>query len=170
MKTLALSLLTLIAVAALPSAAAADDAAATPVPTLARRSEVQQLGLGVILGDPIGGTAKLWFDDHLAADVGAGFASAEDRAALWADGLYHDWRILPQPPQGRLGAYAGAGPELETGTDPRFGLRTVIGLSYLPKDAPLEFFAEAGPLFRFTQGGAVDAVGGIGVRFQLPKR
>ncbi len=32
---------------------------------------------------------------------------------------------------------------------------------------PLEFFAEAGPVFRLTQGGAVDADGGIGGRLYL---
>jgi len=165
-KAIAAAIFSLLVAAAVP--AAADDAApaSSPYP----RTEVRELGLGVTVGDPLGGTAKLWFDDRYAVDLGAGYATAENRAAFWADGLYHDWRLLPQPAQGKLGAYVGAGPELETGTDPRFGLRALLGLSYKPKDQPLEFFAEAGPLFRFTQGGAVDAVGGIGVRFDLPTR
>jgi hypothetical protein len=160
---------TLTAVAAATAAAQqAPPPPPAPGPTLASRSEVSQLGLGVILGDPIGGTAKFWFDQRFAADFGAGFASAEDRVAFWGDALYNDWRLQPQPPQGKLGAYFGAGPQLDTGDDPRFGVRTIVGLSFLPHDAPFEFFAEVGPLFRFTQGGHVDAVGGVGVRFQVP--
>jgi hypothetical protein len=130
----------------------------------------RELGLGVILGDPIGGTAKLWFDENFAVDAGAGFASAENRAAFWGDALWHDWTVLPQPKSGKLGGYVGVGPELETGDDARFGIRTVVGLSYKTDGHPIEFFAEAGPLFRLTQGGAVDAVGGVGMRFLVPSR
>jgi len=125
----------------------------------------QEVGVGVVLGEPIGGTAKLWLDDRLAADVGVGLS--DGNLGFWADALWHDWTLLPQPTIGRLGAYLGAGPQIRTGDDARFGIRTIGGLSYRPTGHPLEFFAEVGPLFRFTQGGHVDAVGGIGVRLMV---
>ena len=125
-------------------------------------SNGREVGVGVALGEPIGGTAKLWLDDRLAADLGVGIS--DGNAGFWGDMLWHDWTLLPQPPSGRLGAYLGAGPQVRTGDDARFGLRAIAGLSYRPAGHPLEFFAEAGPLFRLTQGGQVDAVGGVGVR------
>ena len=147
-------------VAVLLAAAATDASAADPA--------VQQVGVGVILGEPIGATAKLWLDDRLAADVGAGFS--DGNGGFWADALWHDWTLLPQPSTGRLGAYLGAGPQVRAGADARFGIRTIGGVSYRPTGHPLEFFAEVGPLFRLTQGGQVDVVGGVGVRLMVGSR
>ena len=127
--------------------------------------QIQEVGVGVVLGEPIGGTAKLWLDDRLAADVGAGLS--DGNGSFWADALWHDWTLLPQPANGRLGLYLGAGPQVRTGDDARFGIRTIVGASYRPTGHPLEVFAEAGPLFRLTQGGQVDAVGGVGVRLMV---
>ena len=127
--------------------------------------QVREIGVGVVLGDPIGGTAKFWLDDRLAADVGAGLG--DGNATLWADALWHDWTLLPQPQSGRLGAYFGAGPQFRAGEDARFGIRAIGGFSFRPTGHPLELYAEAGPLFRLTQGGQLDAVGGVGVRLML---
>lgn len=122
---------------------------------------VKEASAGVVAGYPSGGTAKLWFDASRAVDLGVGLAGSP---VLWADALWHAWDILPQPAQGKLGAYLGGGPRLELASDAEFGLRTVVGVSWrLPKH-PVELFAEAGPVFRFTQGGHVDADGGVGVR------
>lgn len=125
-------------------------------------SQVRDVGVGVVLGEPIGGSAKLWLDDRTAVDLGAGLS--DGNAAFWGDILWHDWTLLPQAKEGRLGAYLGAGPQVRTGDDARFGIRTVVGLDYRTAGRPLELFAEAGPLFRLTQGGAVDGIGGVGLR------
>jgi hypothetical protein len=126
--------------------------------------EVREVGVGVIAGDPIGGTAKLWFDDRVAADLGVGYSG---NTVMWADLLVHSWTLLPQPEEGKLGVYAGAGPRLETARDAEFGLRTILGISWRLKREPIELFAEAGPLFRFTPTGGVGADGGIGLRIYL---
>lgn len=135
--------------------------AAPPSPAAA----IREVGVGVALGEPIGGTAKFWLDGPLAADAGIGLS--DGNAALWADALWQDWTLLPQPPNGRLGAYVGAGPQIRTGDDARFGIRALGGVSYRPTGQPIELYAEAGPLFRLTQGGQVDAVGGVGLRVML---
>ncbi|MFI5347660.1 MAG: hypothetical protein ACHQ51_14895 [Elusimicrobiota bacterium] len=129
----------------------------------ARAAEVREFGAGVILGEPAGATAKLWLDDRLAADLGVGLS--DGNAGIWGDLLWHDWTLLPQPKDGRLGAYVGAGPQVRAGEDARFGLRAIAGVTYRPSGHPLELFVEAGPLFRLTQGGQLDAVGGVGLRF-----
>jgi hypothetical protein len=129
---------------------------------------LSEVGVGVLLGEPIGGTVKLWLDDRVAADAGVGLS--EGNAGFWADVLWHDWTLLPQPPNSRLGMYLGAGPQVRTGADTRFGFRAVVGTSYRPTGHPLEFFAEVGPLFRLTQGGVVDIVGGVGLRLLVWKK
>lgn len=133
----------------------------------ARAATLSDVSVGVVLGEPIGGTAKLWFDDRFAADAGVGLS--EGNAALWGDALWHDWSLFPQPTFGRLGGYLGTGLQVRTGDDARFGVRAIGGLVLRPKDSPLELFAEVGPLFRLTQGGVVDVVGGVGVRARLGK-
>ena len=124
----------------------------------------KEIGLGVIAGDPIGGTAKLWFDGEHAIDVGVGYSG---NPVFWGDLLWHGWHLLPQPPEGRLGLYLGAGPRLEAAPDTKFGIRTIAGLSWRLNKEPLELFAEAGPVFRMTPNGGVDADGGVGVRVYL---
>lgn len=126
------------------------------------QTPVKEVGIGVIAGDPIGGTAKLWLDDDFALDLGVGFSGD---TVMWGDVLYHMWNLLPQPEEGKLGVYVGAGPRLETRRDTEFGVRTIAGLTWRITRQPIEFFAEAGPVFRMTPTGGVDADGGIGVRF-----
>lgn len=130
--------------------------------------EIQESGFGVILGEPIGGSAKLWFDQSRAMDLGIGLS--DGNLAFWGDALWHDWTLLPQLTGGKLGGYLGAGMQIRTGDDTRFGIRTLIGVSFRPTGHPLEVFAEAGPLFRLTQGGDVDAIGGVGLRYMFGSR
>ncbi|UPT75669.1 MAG: hypothetical protein M0D55_08345 [Elusimicrobiota bacterium] len=114
-----------------------------------RAEDPKEIGVGVIAGDPTGGTAKLWLDRSVALDFGVGFSGD---VAFWADALYHLDGLLPQPNEGRLLPYLGAGPRIESGNDAEFGVRTIAGLSWRLTKQPLEFFAEAGPVFRVTQG------------------
>ncbi len=62
-------------------------------------AEIKSVGLGIIAGDPTGGTAKLWLDDAYAVDLGAGFSG---ETVLWGDLLYHLKDLLPQPSEGKL--------------------------------------------------------------------
>lgn len=152
----------LIRLATLVVACAAAVAAAA---VAANAQAPRELGVGVVAGDPIGGTAKLWLDDALAVDAGVGFSGD---VAFWGDLLWHDRSLLPQPAEGKLALYLGAGPRLETGEDDaEFAVRTIAGLSWRLERSPLELFAEAGPVFRMTQGGGVGADGGVGVRLYL---
>lgn len=137
--------------------------AAAAVPAAAE-STFKKAGFGIVAGDPIGGTAKLWLDDDYAVDFGVGFSGD---TVLWGDLLYHAWNLLPQPEEGKLGVYFGAGPRLETADDPEFGVRTIAGLSWRITRQPIEFFIEAGPVFRMTPSGGVDADGGVGLRLYL---
>lgn len=139
-------------------------AVAAAAAAVAAHASPRELGVGVIAGDPTGGTAKLWLDERFAVDAGVGFSG---EATFWGDVLWHDHALLPQPPEGKLALYLGAGPRVETSHDGEFGIRTIGGLSWRLSKSPLELFAEAGPVFRMTQGGGVGADGGVGVRLYL---
>ncbi len=119
-------------------------------------------GAGVVLGDPTGLTGKYWLDGSKALDFGVGFSGD---AAFYVDFLWHSWDLMPQPSQGKLAAYAGFGPRLETERDAVLGARTLLGLGYWFPRHPIELFVEGGPVFRLTPDHDVDADLGLGVRF-----
>ncbi|MBI4061503.1 MAG: hypothetical protein HY403_08745 [Elusimicrobia bacterium] len=130
-------------------------------PPVSAQQAYKEAGVGVIAGDPIGGTAKIWFDESHALDLGVGFSGD---VVFWGDLLWHAWNLLPQPRDGKLGAYLGVGPRLEAAPDAEFGVRTVAGASWRLSRQPIELFAEAGPLFRVAPESGVGADGGVGVR------
>ena len=147
----------------IPTAVAAAAVLALAVPVRAQ-GELKDVGVGVIVGDPIGGTVKVWLDERVAFDLGIGYSGD---TVMWGDVLVHAWNILPKPQEGKLGLYLGAGPRLETRRDAEFAIRTIAGVAWRLDKQPVELFAEAGPLFRMTPRGGVGADAGIGLRMYL---
>lgn len=123
-------------------------------------------GLGFVVGDTIGGTGKLWIDKYSAIDAAVGQGTSQGNFVFYADYLYHGWKAFPQPKSGRLAAYVGGGPRVESITnDTEVGVRAVAGASYWLNKNPFEFFAELGPMFRMKPTGGAYVIGGFGVRY-----
>lgn len=119
------------------------------------------LGAGFVLGNPSGFTFKYWVERAVAIDGGVGYSGDP---AFYADVAWHAWDLFAKQREGRIGGYLGVGPRVELGDDGEFGIRTMLGLTYWLPRHPLELFFEAGPVFRLTQGGSVEADGGVGLR------
>jgi hypothetical protein len=122
------------------------------------------LGLGLILGDHIGPNLKYWLTNQQAINAGVGF---DDDPVFYAEYLWHNWRLLPQPSRFRLSPYMGLGPRFEfrdDGENDMFGIRVPLGLTFLLDSAPLELFAELVPVFELSPNTDSDLDGGIGVR------
>jgi len=119
------------------------------------------LGAGVILGNPTGATAKLWLYDRQALDVGVGF---NDHLTLYSDYLWHSWKVLPQPAEGRLPVYLGVGAQIKTSSD-ELGLRAVAGIGYWLPHNPVELFLEIVPVFQMSHHSGTDLGAGIGLRY-----
>jgi hypothetical protein len=137
-------------------------AGVTPV----RAQKAGDIGAGVILGNPTGGTAKLWLSDSQALDAGVGFST---RLSVYGDYLWHGWQVLPQPSEGKLPVYLGLGAQFRTVAPNELGLRTVAGIAYwLPRN-PVELFFEVVPVFRLYPGNSVGLDAGIGLRYYFKK-
>ncbi len=121
-----------------------------------------QLGVGVNLGDPIGGSFRYLLTKNHAIDAGVGVS---DETTLYAGYLWSAWGVTPQPPQGRLGLHLGLGGRIEDRRDTEFGLRTAAGVDYRLAKYPVELGLEVAPVFRMTprSGTHVDWV--LGVRY-----
>ncbi|MBI5596850.1 MAG: hypothetical protein HY928_12225 [Elusimicrobia bacterium] len=119
-------------------------------------------GVGVVVGDPTGGTLRVFLNAGQSLDFGVGYSGD---AALWGDYTWHDWDLLPRPKSGETELWVSAGLRLETASDTEFGFRTMLGASYWLPGRPVELFASAGPVFQVAPDGGVGADGGVGLRF-----
>jgi hypothetical protein len=122
----------------------------------------KKLGLGLILGNPTGGSAKYWLSETQAFDAALGFSGDLE---MHADYLWHAWNAFPQPPQGKLGLYLGAGPRLELKDDNEFGIRGVFGATYLVDKYPWDVFLEVVPVLRVTPGPSMGLDAALGGRY-----
>ncbi len=132
-------------------------------------SQDKGLGVGVILGDPTGLTAKYWTSELNAVDLGIGysFMGAGSGLAIHVDYLYHVHSLIKS--EEKLPVYYGFGLRFRFPTNESnvFGVRGVVGILWYPKTMPVEFFAELAPSFRLLPDAALDFSFGIGGRYYL---
>jgi hypothetical protein len=120
------------------------------------------VGAGVVLGNPTGVTGKVWIDGRQAVDVGLGYST---ELAVYGDYLWHEWKTLPQPAEGRLPIYLGLGAQVRNMPSLELGIRTVAGAAYWLPRSPVEIFLEVVPVFRLTPGQSVGLDAGLGLRY-----
>jgi hypothetical protein len=161
----ALALAAVLAIAA-PARADTDDDS--------RGTDKGTLGVGIILGEPTGITAKLYLKDDQAIQAAVGSAFIGGGLQLHGDYVFHPY-ILQSRPSFVLPVYVGPGLRLIDYTNGRdgssfaIGARAVGGLLFDFKDVPLDAFVEiAGVLEYEFQDGAGFGLrlnAGAGVRY-----
>jgi len=124
-------------------------------------------GLGMIVGEPTGVSAKLGIGRKNAVD-GALAWSLDDSDDLYvhADYLFHDYNLIPVE-KGQLPLYFGLGGRLrlrEDGDD-TVGVRFPVGLEYIFATAPFEVFVEIAGILELAPDTDFDVNGGLGARF-----
>jgi len=137
--------------------------------------ENKKFGFGIILGDPTGGTAKLWLnrENALTFSLGSSFFGSP---RIGVDYLWHfdafetDIVNLYAGPGGIIGFGEGDGfwykkRFVRTGNGIGLAGRGIFGIDVVPRRTPLEIFFELGVLLAIVPdfGSAVDAA--IGIRF-----
>ncbi|MGA8263596.1 MAG: hypothetical protein WB779_04060 [Ignavibacteriaceae bacterium] len=134
-------------------------------------------GMGLILGEPTGVSAKLWTSKVNAFDFGLGVSVGGDRIKYkgnYNDGsrihfhmdyLWHSFDAIRSTEKFPL--YYGFGGRFNTsgGYDASFGIRGVIGIAWFPHSTPIDVFLELVPVFQVTPltGLGIDA--GLGIRY-----
>lgn len=146
----------------------------------ARGTDKGTLGVGIILGEPTGITAKLYLKDDQAVQAAVGSAFIGGGLQLHADYVWHpfilqsrDSFVLPVyfGPGVRLIDYTGGRSDASGNSTGAFalGVRGVAGLLFDFKTVPLDAFIEvAGVLeyeFRSGAGAALRLNAGAGVRY-----
>jgi hypothetical protein len=124
-------------------------------------------GAGIILGSPVGPNVKYWIDSNAAVDFGLGFAND---FTVYADFLWHNWKIMPQPGKGSLAGYLGLGVRYqETEGSDKFGFRTVAGVGYWVESLPIEIYLEIVPVFQVSPDTDTKLDGGAGLRYYFAR-
>ena len=87
------------------------------------------LGLGVLIGEPTGLSAKLWTSDKTAVDAGVAWALVQGGFIRFhADALVHSYAI--DVDKGRLPVYFGIGGKIELADNLGLGVRVPFGIAY----------------------------------------
>ncbi len=124
-------------------------------------------GLGPLLGEPTGLSAKLWLSGKTAIDAGAAWSFVDpDGFQVHGDFLFHKFDLF-HVSSGELPLYFGVGGRVkfvEHG-DNRAGIRGPVGISYLIPRSNFEVFAEVAPILDVAPTTSLEWNGGVGFRY-----
>lgn len=134
----------------------------------------KKFGLGVMIGEPTGISAKAWLSGQNALAIGVAWYTGgnrfykdfdySNRTHFHADYLWHSFYAISS--NGSFPLFYGIGGAINSG--PRFegtlGARGVLGIAWLPKGTPLDIFLEIVPTLYLinSTGFGIDA--GLGAR------
>jgi hypothetical protein len=129
------------------------------------RAQQHGFGVGAILGEPIGGSFKMWLSDQTAVDAAVAYANWSDGAlSIHGDYLWHNFDWLSAG-AGKLPVYFGLGGRVKFTDDTRFGIRAPIGVSYMLDNVPVDVFGEVAPILDVTPGIRVEWSFAVGARY-----
>jgi hypothetical protein len=122
-------------------------------------------GLGIIVGEPTGVSAKFWVTDRTAIDAAAAWSFSDEAALhLHADYLLHNFDLI-NVEQGRLPIHFGIGGRVKFEDESRVGVRIPVGLTYIFDGAPVDIFFEVVPILDLIPDTEFDLNAAIGARF-----
>jgi hypothetical protein len=141
-------------------------------------AQERKFGLGLIIGEPTGISAKLWTSSVNAFDFGLGWSIGGDRIGNYKgtydggsrihfhmDYLWHSFDAIHSSE--RFPLYYGFGGRINSGAgyDASLAIRGVFGIAWLPHNTPIDVFLELVPSLQLTSttGFGIDA--GIGARY-----
>lgn len=137
--------------------------------SLSAQTNAGDFGIGVILGEPTGLSAKYYNGGRTAFDFGLAWSFGRNpHYHFHADYLVHRFDLI-EVEQGQMPFYFGIGARLRTGHDENVGIRFPLGVSYyFPRD-PIEIFFEIVPVFDLTPRSDISGNGGLGFRYYFGK-
>ena len=124
-------------------------------------------GLGIILGEPTGISAKHWLSHSKAIDVALAWSlEGRDSFTLHADYLNHNFSLI-KVEKGRLPFYYGIGGRIKfnDGDDSALGVRVPLGLAYFFENITLDLFVEIVPILQLFPDTDFKLNGVLGVRY-----
>ncbi len=126
-------------------------------------------GLGLIIGEPTGLSAKYYLGGNNALDFGVAWSLGRHSSFhAHADYLRHKFDVF-EVETGRLPFYYGVGARVLGGEDGAVGIRIPVGVSYYFQNDPLEIFFEVVPILDLAPSTTFSGNGGLGIRYYFDK-
>jgi len=122
-------------------------------------------GIGLILGEPTGFSAKGWIDSRSAIDAGLAWSFLHETTFhVHVDYLLH---TIDLTKRSNMPVYYGIGGRIKAGGvgGDRIGIRIVGGLVYFVPGSPVDIFGEIAPVLDFAPSTDLQINGGIGARY-----
>ena len=124
-------------------------------------------GLGVIVGEPTGVSAKNWMSSVTAIDAALAWSFVDNGALhIHADYLFHNFHLINFQTKGKWPVYYGIGARLKFGDeDTQLAVRIPVGIEYLFGDAPVDAFLEVVPMLELIPNTKFNFNAAIGARY-----
>ncbi|MDZ7659302.1 hypothetical protein [Fodinibius sp.] len=134
----------------------------------AQNSENSGLGVGAVINNPSGLSAKYWLSDNIAVDAAFSFSLSDNFSDVYlhSDVLKHTDTINSEA----LELYYGMGLRLLWGdiyNDVNAGLRWPVGTEYSFADTKIKSFIELAPTLDFAPDARFFFGGAVGMRIYL---
>jgi len=140
----------------------------------------RKFGIGVMVGEPTGLSAKLWTSSATALDFGLGWSVGGDRIGRYdgyydgrsrvhfhMDYLWHSFDAIRSTE--RFPLYYGIGGRINSGAGYRNSLavRGVFGIAWLPRGTTMDVFLEVAPSLQLSPSSGFGMDAALGARFFL---
>jgi len=123
------------------------------------------LGVGFMIGQPVGVTAKKWVSSGQAIDAGAGWSIGRNpHFVLHSDYLWHKENALYFQDDTPLDLYFGVGGRLNFDDEIELGVRVPLGVAYFFSDRGAEAFLELAPVMNLVPDTSMDLNALVGLR------
>ena len=122
-----------------------------------------KFGLGIILGEPTGISAKVWMSGATAIDGAVAWSFANESAFhIHADFLIHNFDVFSKV----VPLYYGIGGRIKFwDNETRLGVRIPVGVAYDIPSTQIDLFLEIVPLLNLNPSTSFTLNGAIGGRF-----
>lgn len=122
-------------------------------------------GLGIVLGQPTGITAKYWLGVRSSIDGAVAWSFVHNGSLyLHADYQHYVFDIAATQ-SGRLGFFLGLGGRVLFADDFNLGVRVPLGLIYLFSGVPLDLFLEVAPVLELLPATVASGGAAVGLRY-----
>ncbi len=125
----------------------------------------QQYGIGFIFVEPTGLTGKIWMASRHSLTGAVGWAGQKNNPLLIQIDYLPPPLLLLSDDNLRVAFYYGLGGRLVLEGEAEGGFRFPLGLDFLARKAPLNFFFEVVPVFNLSPKARLTLKGAIGVRY-----
>lgn len=127
-------------------------------------SQGSGLGLGVMIGEPTGLSAKMWTGEKTALDAGLAWSFVgHGYIRIHTDVLVHNFSI--EVTTGKLPVYIGLGAKLLLSSELGMGIRVPLGIAYWFESAPIDIFLEVVPGLNLLPATGLGIDGAVGIRY-----